>query len=124
VFDLDNDGDLDIVLNNMNDRPQILISNLAEKKQPHFLKVRLTGRASNAGGLGAFVTLRAGGKAYTQFHDGKSGYLSQSRIPLYFGLGEAARIEQVEVLWPSGRRQVVENPPANTLLHVVEKNES
>jgi hypothetical protein len=107
LFDLDDDGDLDIVTNELNDGPQILISNLAEKKQVRFLKVKLIGTKSNRDGLGATVTVVAGGKRLTQFHDGKSGYLSQSSQPLYFGLGDAAKIDAVEVRWPSGRKQLL-----------------
>ena len=108
LFDLDDDGDLDIVTNDINDRPQVLVSNLSERKRIHFAKVRLIGARSNRDGLGASVKVRVGGKTLTQFHDGKSGYLSQSSIPLYFGLGDAEKIESITVLWPSGKKQVVE----------------
>ena len=50
---------------------------------------------------------RAGLRSFTHYHDGKSGYLSQSSLPLYFGLGTAEGIDRVEVLWPSGSRQEV-----------------
>jgi hypothetical protein len=53
------------------------------------------------------VRVRAAGHVYTKFNDGKSGYLSQSALPLYFGLGDATGIERVEVDWPSGKKQVV-----------------
>jgi hypothetical protein len=57
-----------------------------------------------------------------KFHDGKSGYLSQSSLPLYFGLGEAARVDRIEVDWPSGIKQVVPGPiRANDLLPITEK---
>jgi hypothetical protein len=51
--------------------------------------------------------VHAGGQLYTKYNDGKSGYLSQSVLPLYFGLGDADKIERVEVDWPSGHKQVV-----------------
>ncbi|MCI0538809.1 MAG: CRTAC1 family protein, partial [Verrucomicrobiales bacterium] len=105
IFDLDEDGDLDIVTNELYDGPQVLVSNLSEKKPIHFLKVKLIGAKSNRDGLGATVTVRVGGKPLTQFNDGKSGYLAQSSSPLYFGLGDATRVDMVEVLWPSGKRQ-------------------
>ena len=73
----------------------------------HWLGVALTGTASNRDGLGATVRVTAGGRVLTQWHDGKSGYLSQSALPLYFGLGEATAVDRVEVRWPSGRTQVV-----------------
>ena len=53
------------------------------------------------------MKVHAGGKTYTQFADGKSGYLAQSVIPFYFGLGEATQVEKVEVRWPSGVKQTV-----------------
>ena len=123
ICDLDGDGDLDIVVNNMNDQPQMLFSNLSDKRKIHYLKLQLKGTLSNADGLGALVKVRAGGKTYTQYHDGKSGYLSQSSLPLYFGLGDATRVESVEVLWPSGKTQrLTENLPVNALLRITEDN--
>jgi len=107
IFDLDDDGDLDIVTNDFNSEPMVLISDLAQQKQLHWLKVVLVGTKSNRNGLGATVRLHAGGDTYTRYNDGKSGYLSQSVLPLYFGLGETAKIDRIEVDWPSGRRQVL-----------------
>jgi enediyne biosynthesis protein E4 len=107
IFDLDNDGALDIVTNDFNSEPQVLMSNLAQQKKLHWLKIVLKGTKSNREGLGARVKVTSGGQTYTQYNDGKSGYLSQSDLPLYFGLGDATKIEQIEVRWPSGRVQVV-----------------
>ncbi len=124
IFDLDDDGDLDIVTNEMNDHPQILMSSLAEKKPIRFLKVKLAGTKSNRDGLGATVTIHAGGRKFTQYHDGKSGYLAQSTLPLYFGLGEFLKADKIEVSWPSGIRQVLTNDtPANRLLTIKESSE-
>jgi hypothetical protein len=124
IFDIDNDGDLDIVTQEFNDRPQILVSNLTEKKRIHFLKVKLIGTASNRDGLGATVTVRVGDRRLTQFNDGKSGYLSQSSLPLYFGLGDATRVEAVEVLWPSGKSQALSKElPIDQLLRITENKE-
>jgi hypothetical protein len=107
IFDLDNDGDLDIVTNDFNSEPQVLISDLAQTKEIHWLKVVLTGTVSNRDGLGANVHVHAGGHTFTKYNDGKSGYLSQSALPLYFGLGDAKKIDEVEVDWPSGRKQLL-----------------
>ena len=107
IFDLDNDGDLDIVTNDFNSEPQMLISNLAQHKKIRWLKIVLEGTRSNRDGLGATVRVHAGGQTYTKYNDGKSGYLAQSALPLYFGLGDATKIESVEVVWPSGQKQVV-----------------
>ncbi len=121
IFDLDNDGDLDIVTNDFNSEPMVLVSNLADRKPIHFLKIHLTGTNSNRDGLGARVTVRAGSSTYTKVHDGQSGYLSQSLYPLYFGLGDAESADQVEVLWPSGKKQVLPGPvAAGSVLNVAE----
>ena len=97
MLDLEGDGDLDIVTNELHDAPMVLVSDLAERKPIRWLKVVLVGTASNRDGLGALVRVSAGGKAYLKPNDGKSGYLSQSALPLYFGLGEAAKVDRVEV---------------------------
>jgi enediyne biosynthesis protein E4 len=121
IFDLDNDGDLDIVTNDFNSEPQILVSDLAQKKQIHWVKIDLVGSTSNRGGLGATVRVRAGSHVYAQYNDGKSGYLAQSALALYFGLDAATKIERVEVDWPSGRKQTVTTGLSlNETLHIVE----
>lgn len=121
IVDVDDDGDLDIVTNEMGDEPQILMSNLSEHRAVHFLQVRLTGRKANRDGLGSRVEVVAGGRKFTQFHDGKSGHLAQSSMPLYFGLGEAATVDRVEVIWPSGKRQTIDRDiPRNRTLNISE----
>lgn len=107
IFDLDNDGALDIVTNDFNSEPQVLMSNLAERKKIHWLKVLLVGSKSNREGLGATVRVISGGQTYTKYNDGKSGYLSQSDLPLYFGLGDSEKIDSIEVRWPSGQVQTL-----------------
>jgi len=121
-LDLDNDGDLDVVIGEFNDAPQVLISNLSQRRELHFLKVQLQGTRSNRDGLGAKVLVQFGGRTLTQFHDGKSGYLAQSSLPLYFGLGDSKVIDFVEVYWPSGERQRVTAPTLNSLLKLTEPN--
>ena len=121
IFDLDDDGDLDIVCNEWNWVPLVLISNLGDTRKINFLKVRLTGQKSNRDGLGARVTVHAGGKAFTQVYDGTSGYLSHSLYPLYFGLGNIKTIDKVEVLWPSDHKQTVSGPiTINSVLKITE----
>jgi hypothetical protein len=124
IFDLDNDGDLDIVTNDFNSEPQVLISDLAQQKAIHWLKVVLVGTKSNRNGLGATVRVQVNGETYTRYNDGKSGYLSQSVLPLYFGLGDARKINRVEVDWPSGYKQVLSNGvDANQTLKITEPAE-
>ena len=124
ILDLDGDGDLDIVTNEFNERPLVLVSDLAQRHSVHFLKVRLRGTRANREGLGAYVTVvLPDGRRILKVMDGKSGYLSQSDLPLYFGLGDADHAASLEVRWPlpSGRRQTVAGPIASgQTLDVVE----
>ena len=122
MVDLDQDGDLDLVTNDFNDRPQLLISNLSDVRPVRFLKIRLRGAKTNRDGLGAIVRVQAGDRILTQWCDGKSGYLAQSALPLYFGLGSADRVQSVEVRWPSGRTQTLTaNLAMNATLEIVEE---
>ena len=123
IFDIDDDGDLDIVTNDFNSEPMVLTSNLAgQHTDLNFLKVRLQGSRSNRDALGATVTVVSGERRFVKTNDGKSGYLSQSLLPLYFGLGEAGTVDRVEVAWPTGERQVFSGPfEANSLIELVEK---
>ncbi|HKW39759.1 MAG TPA: CRTAC1 family protein, partial [Gemmatimonadales bacterium] len=111
ALDLDDDGDLDVVTNEFNAPPQVFLSDLAQRHPVHFLKIRLRGTRSNRQGLGASVTVvLADGRRLLKVMDGKSGYLSQSDLPLYFGLGEADHAAAIEVRWPSGQHQTVAGP--------------
>ena len=123
MLDLDGDGDLDIVTNEFDAAPQILISNLTEKRSIGFVKIKLVGTESNRNGLGAKVTVWAGDMTITQVQDGKSGYLSQSVLPLYVGLGEARKVDRIEVHWPSGQKQTLSDVPLNTTIEIVEETE-
>jgi len=121
IFDIDNDGDLDIVTEEWNAPPRVLMSDLAQRKKIHWLKIVLVGTASNRNGLGATVQVHAGGQVYMKYNDGKSGYLAQSVLPLYFGLGDTTKVDQVDVDWPSGRKQkVTEGLRANDTLRIIE----
>lgn len=122
IFDVDNDGDLDIVANDFNSEPQLLISDLAGRKPIHWVKVVLEGARSNRNGLGATVRLHSGRQVYTRYNDGKSGYLSQSVLPLYFGLGDATAADSIDVAWPSGVKQTLAGPlPINSVIRIREQ---
>ena len=122
MFDIDRDGDLDIITNEFNAAPMVLVSNLSEKTRVRYLEVKLTGTESNRDGLGAVVKVTAGGSTYTKVMDGNSGYLSHSLLPLYFGLGAAETVDKIDVLWPSGKTQTVQSAiKMNALITVREQ---
>jgi hypothetical protein len=122
ILDLDGDGDLDIVSNEFFGPPQLLLSDLAQRHHVNALSIRLRGGRSNREGIGARVTVvLPDGRRMVQVMDGKSGYLSQSVLPLYFGLGEADHAAAIEVAWPSGQRQTLPGPhPAGLPVQVAE----
>ena len=121
IFDLDADGDLDIITNEMNDRPQVLISDLTAKKQINYAQVKLVGTKSNRDAIGARVSLTSGEKTQHRMNDGKSGYLAHSVMPLYFGLADSRQVTRIEVAWPSGKTQTLtENLAPNKLITITE----
>ena len=124
VFDIDDDGDLDIITHEFNTPPRVLISNLANSDKPiSFVKVKLQGRRSNRDGIGSVVTVVTDQMTCRQQVDGRSGYLSQSLKPLYFGLGESSTIKRIDVAWPSGIKQTIQGPIANRKTVSIEESE-
>ncbi len=122
IFDLDDDGDLDIVTNEFNSEPMVLISDLSERTELRYLKVALVGRRSNRDALGAVVSVTTGGATWVKVQDGVSGYLSHSRMPLYFGLGSATGVDRIEVRWPSGATQsLTEGIEINSTVTITEE---
>src|SRR5262247_3843115 len=115
--DLDNDGSLEIVVNNMNDTPSLL-KNYGERK--NWILIKLIGKKSNRSGIGARVTVVTG--KMKQMNETRSGdsYISQNDLRLHFGIGDATRVERVEILWPSGRKESFENLKANQIVTLEE----
>ncbi len=108
--DLDGDGSVDIVINNMDDEPSLLV-NRGEKK--NWLLVRTRGSRSNRDGIGARVTVAAGALKMSDEVRSGASYLSHSDLRLHFGLGEAKQADWIEVRWPSGLRETFPGAPAN-----------
>ena len=115
--DFDNDGDLDVLVNCVNDVPQLLRCDASPKN--NWLKVRLRGTKSNRSAIGARVYCTAGGKR--QMDEVRSGgsYLSQNDLRLHFGLG-AAEIADLEIAWPGGTVERIRGVKVNQTLIVVE----
>lgn len=118
VADYDNDGDLDLLITNNGQTPDLLRNDGGNRG--NWLRVRLVGRRSNRHGVGAVLLLQAGsGEQYRQITAGSS-YLTQNDARAHFGLGSAQRIQRLEVRWPSGVIDVVEGLEVNRQLTVVE----
>jgi hypothetical protein len=116
--DLDNDGRVDIVVNNQNDPPAFLHN---ESENPgHWISIRTVGNKSNHDGIGARATVVTGGRRQIQEVRSGGSYLSQGDLRLHFGLGSATTIDRVEVQWPSGTVDEVDNIPSDRFLTVEE----
>ena len=107
VGDFDRDGDLDVLLTTNNGSAFLYRNDVLNGNRS--IRVRLVGTKSNRDGLGAMVRVFAGGKQQTRMVRSGSSYLSQSELPLTFGLGKEERIERLVVEWPSGRTEEHEN---------------
>jgi len=116
--DIDNDGRLDILINNQND-PPTLLRNETENTN-HWISIRTVGTKSNRDGIGARVTLVAGGRRQIQEVSSGGSYLSQNDPRAHFGLGSATKIDRIEIRWPSGAMDKIENASADRFLTVEE----
>ena len=108
--DVDEDGDLDVVVANMHALPALLRNDDGNRRS--WVRFLLVGRESNRDGVGARVVLEAGGRSQTRTSKSGGGYLSSHDPRVYFGLGgpgEARMVERVRVLWPSGAVEVYES---------------
>jgi hypothetical protein len=118
VADYDNDGDLEFMVSNMNDSPELI--RRARKNSDHSILVETIGTRSNRDGIGTTVQVVCGERS--QYDEVRSGgsYLSSSDLRLHFGLGAATSIGRLELHWPSGQVDVVRNPPVDHVLVVKE----
>ena len=117
--DLDNDGRIDVVILNWNDKPTILRNESVTGN--HWIQIRLRGVKTNRDGVGARVNVVAGDlKQMDEVHSGR-GYQSHWGSRLHFGLAKNKRVERIEVHWPrSGLVDILEDVPADQLLTIVE----
>jgi hypothetical protein len=114
--DLDNDGDLDLVVNNTN-QPAFLFQNeTASRRNHHYLAVRLEGAGRNTQGVGAKLTLYRKGRVQYLEQMPTRGYQSSVSPRLHFGLGTDPSIDSLRIVWPSGTQQVLVRPKSDALL--------
>jgi hypothetical protein len=111
--DLDNDGDLDVVVNNINDEAFIyentLVNKGAKNNDQHYLVVNMQGNEKNINGTGAILRIYYGGKQQYYEHYSTRGYLSTDDPRAHFGLGAITKVDSLVVQWPDGKRLVISN---------------
>jgi hypothetical protein len=118
IADFWNEGRLSAVINDMDDKPLLLV-NLAANSN-HWLGISLEGTRSNRDAIGARVTVFASGHSWVQEVRSGSSYLSSSDLRLHFGLGTATSFERIEVLWPSGLLEQFAGGSADSFVSLVE----
>jgi hypothetical protein len=116
--DFDNDGDVDVLVMNMNEPPLLLRNDGGNAR--NWVKVKLVGTKSNRTAVGARVRLKAGPWWQTQEVTSQSSYYSHNDLRLHFGLGANARAELIEVRWPGGEVETIRDVSANQFVMIKE----
>ena len=116
--DYDNDGDIDIFIVNLDSQSMFLRNNKGNEN--NWISLLLVGDSSNRDGIGSRIKIMAGGEVQTAQKKSTSGYLSQNDPRLHFGLMKNELVEKIEIKWPSGKYQVLEQVKANQILTVTE----
>jgi hypothetical protein len=119
--DLDNDGDLDLIVNNVN-QPAFIYQNESNKKPDnHYLNIKLNGEGLNSQGIGTKVMVSAKGKRQYFLQMSAHGYLSAVSPVMHIGLGNENELDTVQVTWPTGKQQILTKVKSNQLLTLAEK---
>lgn len=117
--DLDNDGDLDIVTNNLDENATLLRNNARELSKNNYLQINFKGSEKNKFGVGTIVKIyKNNGQVLIRDLVNNRGYLSSTSNVLHFGLGEEASIDKIEVVWIDGKIQVLKNVKPNQTLTI------
>jgi hypothetical protein len=116
--DLDNDGDVDVVIGDLNGRPTLLRNDSGNRN--NFLVIDLVGTKSNRSALGARVKVTSGDFVQTDERRSGGSYLAQNDTRLHFGLERRTNVTAVQVRWPGGARQDFSTVPANAFITVTE----
>ena len=116
--DLDNDGDMDLIVSNTNDFAGIYKNNSNEQLKNNFVKIKLQGDAKNGSGIGTKISLYSGNNKYYQEQFPVRGFQSSVDPVLNFGIGKAAVVDSIEVIWPNDKVQKFTNLKANQTLTV------
>nr|WP_229313267.1 VCBS repeat-containing protein [Larkinella terrae] len=120
--DLDNDGDLDLVVNNVNSPVSVFKNGSVEKNKTNYLRVKLAGEAQNRNAIGARVFVYQKGQMQVLQQMPNRGFQSSVDLNLLFGLGTNSLIDSLTVVWPNDRMQTLRQPKANQLLTLSQKD--
>jgi hypothetical protein len=116
--DIDNDGDLDVLVTATGAAPRLLRND--QDLGHHWIRFQLSGSRSNRSGIGARIEVHTAGRILPRLVTATRSYLSQSELPVTFGLGSATAVEKVVIHWPSGAVQELLTPAVDQLHQVNE----
>jgi hypothetical protein len=117
--DYDEDGDIDIIVNQL-DGPPMLLRNNGGSQAGHWLSVKLVGTKSNRNAVGAKIQLKAGGMTQVDEVHSLDSYLSHSDWRLHFGLGTATVVDEIVIRWPSGQTETLTKLPVDRKIKIIE----
>ena len=119
--DLNNDGNLDLVINNLNSTATIYRNNLPSHNNAHFIRIKFNGDDKNTFGIGAKVYVKTNATSQLQEHYTNRGFQSSVDPVMHIGLGKDSIIQSLKVIWPGGKMSLLTNVKADTLLVINEK---
>lgn len=120
--DLDNDGDLDLIVNNINQAAFIYQNEANTQLKNHYLNLKLNGEGQNRFGIGAKITIYSNGQKQFLEQMPTRGYQSSVSPILHFGLGQNSTIDSLHIVWLSGKQELIKNITGDKLLVIEEKN--
>jgi enediyne biosynthesis protein E4 len=116
--DIDGDGDLDVVITQVGGPPLLLRND--QRLGHHWIRLKLVGTKSNRDGIGAWIKVHAGGRTLSRQVMPTRSYLSQSELPVTLGLGDATKVDALEISWPGASKQRVDSVPIDRLTVITE----
>ena len=116
--DLDNDGDLEVIINNIDHHAIVFENHTSDKQLGNYLRIQLIGQEKNPQGLGARILLTTTEGIQYHHHTLTRGFQSSVEPTIHFGVGDAEYIEKIEVTWPDGKQQVLNNIDVNQILEI------
>ena len=123
--DFDNDGDIDVLVMNMNEPPLLLRNeyiNKGRRNTNNWLELKLVGTKSNRTAIGTRLLLKTGSRVQGKEVTSQSSYYSHNDLRLHFGLGQNEKADEIEIRWPSGQTETLKNIVANQMLTIKEQN--
>jgi hypothetical protein len=124
VADLDNDGDIDLLVNNIDQEAFLFENRLYNQKgnqnsdSPNYIKIKPEGPVNNKSGIGSIIKVYANDRVHTRKILSNRGYISQSDLNPIIGIGESLKIDSVVILWEESKRTIVRNPAINSVLKI------